>query len=60
MKLLVILLGLTAIATGLGGIFANLVYGKGFIAVLGLGISLATLCLGIILFYMGLREEWSS
>jgi len=58
-RLLLILIGLTAIVTGLGGVFANLFYGEGYIAALGIGISLATLCLGIILFYMGLREEWS-
>ena len=55
-----ILIGLTAIVTGLGGVFANLFYGEGYIAALGIGISLATLCLGIILFYMGLRDRWSS
>ena len=55
-----ILIGLTAITTGLGGVFANLFYGEGYIAALGIGISLATLCLGIILFYMGLRDRWSS
>ena len=59
MKLLVILFGLTAIVTGLGGVFANMVYGEGFIALLGLAISLTTVCLGLILIYMGLREEWS-
>jgi hypothetical protein len=35
------------------------VYGKGFIALAGLAISLTTLILGLILLYMGLREEWS-
>ena len=59
MKLLTILIGITAITTGLGGILANLFYGKGFIAVLGIGISLTTLCLGIILLYMGLSNKWS-
>jgi len=56
---LIILIGLTAITTGLGGILANMMYGKGFIAVLGLGISLTTLCLGLILLYMGLSNKWS-
>ena len=54
-----ILIGLTAIVTGLGGVFANIFYGEGFIAVLGLGISLTTMMLGLILLYMGLREEWN-
>jgi vacuolar-type H+-ATPase subunit I/STV1 len=59
MKLLTVLIGLTAIVTGLGGVFANLVYGEGYLAALGIGISLTTLMLGVILIYMGLREEWS-
>jgi hypothetical protein len=58
-RLLVIMVGLTAIVTGIGGVFANLFYGKGSIALYGMGISMATLCLGLILIYMGLREEWS-
>jgi hypothetical protein len=58
MRLLVILIGLTAIATGLGGVFANLIYGNGFIALLGLGVSLTTLALGLILVYIGLRDTW--
>jgi hypothetical protein len=58
-RLAAILIGLTAISTGLGGIIANLFYGEGYIAALGLGISLTTLMLGIILFIMGLRNKWS-
>jgi hypothetical protein len=53
------LIGLTAIATGLGGVFANLFYGEGYLAALGLGVSLSTLCLGMLLFIMGLRGRWS-
>jgi hypothetical protein len=56
---LIILIGLTAITTGLGGILANMMYGKGFIALLGLGISLTTMMLGLILLYMGLSNKWS-
>jgi len=59
MKLLVILIGLTAIVTGIGGVFANMVYGEGFIALLGMGVSLTTLMLGVILLYMGLSNKWS-
>ena len=59
MKLLVILIGLTAISVGIGGVFANLFYGECYTAVLGLGISLATLTLGVIVFYMGLSNKWS-
>jgi hypothetical protein len=59
MKLLVILFGLTAIVTGLGGVFANLFCGEGYLALAGLAISLTTLCLGLILFTMGLRGRWS-
>jgi vacuolar-type H+-ATPase subunit I/STV1 len=53
------LIGLAAITTGLGGVFANLVYGEGYLAALGLGISLVTLMLGLILIYMGLSNKWS-
>ena len=60
MRVLVILVGITAILVGIGGVFANMVYGEGSIALYGIGISLATLTLGLILIYMGLREEWSS
>ena len=59
MRLLVILIGLTAITTGLGGILANTVYGEGYLAALGLGVSLTTLTLGLILFIWGLRGRWS-
>jgi hypothetical protein len=55
-----VLIGITAILVGLGGVFANMVYGEGNIALFGIGISLTTLILGLILIYMGLREEWSS
>jgi vacuolar-type H+-ATPase subunit I/STV1 len=58
-RLLTILIGLTAITVGLGGVFANIAYGEGLIAAIGIGISLITLCLGVILLYMGLRKEWS-
>jgi hypothetical protein len=54
-----ILIGLTAISTGLGGIIANTFYGEGYLAALGLAISLTTLCLGLILVYMGLSSRWS-
>jgi hypothetical protein len=60
MRLLVILVGLAAMSVGISGVFANLFYGEGDIALYGIGISITTLCLGLILFYMGLREEWSS
>jgi hypothetical protein len=59
MRLAAILIGLTAISTGLGGVFANLFYGEGYIAALGLGISLSTLCLGMLLLIWGLRGRWS-
>jgi small neutral amino acid transporter SnatA (MarC family) len=52
------LIGLTAIATGLGGVFSNMFYGEGYLALLGLAISLATLALGLILFYTGVRGLW--
>jgi hypothetical protein len=55
----VILVGLTAITTGIGGVFANVFYGEGYIALLGLGISVTTLVLGLILFIMGLSNKWS-
>jgi len=54
-----ILVGLVAIATGLGGVFANLFYGEGYLALVGLAISLATLALGLILFYTGVRRRWN-
>jgi hypothetical protein len=56
----VLLIGLTAITVGLGGVFANLVYGEGYMAALGLGISLSSITLGLILFIWGLRGRWSS
>jgi hypothetical protein len=56
----VILVGLTAIAVAIGGVFSNMVYGEGYMAALGLGISVTTLCLGLILVYMGLRGRWNS
>jgi hypothetical protein len=58
-RLLVILVGLTAIITGIGGVFANLAYGEGHLALLGIGISLSTLTLGLIITYMGLSNTWS-
>jgi hypothetical protein len=57
-RLAIILVGLTAIVTGLGGVFANIFYGEGYLALAGLAISLATLVLGLILFYGGLRGLW--
>jgi len=54
-----ILVGLVAIATGLGGVFANMFYGEGYLALVGLAISLATLALGSILFLTGVRRLWS-
>jgi hypothetical protein len=54
----VILVGLTAVVTGIGGVFANLVYGEGHLALLGIGISLSTLTLGLIITYMGLSDKW--
>ena len=53
-----ILVGLVAIATGLGGVFSNMVYGEGYLALAGLSISLATLVLGSILFLTGVRRLW--
>jgi len=54
-----ILVGLVAIATGLGGVFANLFYGEGYLVLAGLAISLATLVLGSILFLTGVRRLWN-
>jgi len=34
-----VLIGLTAISVGLGGIFANLFFGEGYLALAGLAIS---------------------
>jgi len=53
-----VLIGLTAVFTGLGGVFANLFYGEGYLALAGLAVSLATLTLGLTLFYGGLRRLW--
>jgi hypothetical protein len=53
-----ILVGLVAIATGLGGVFANMFYGEGYLALVGLAISLTTLCLGLLLFITGVRGLW--
>jgi len=55
-----ILVGLAAISTGITGVFTNLLYGEGYLALAGLAVSLTTMMLGLILLYMGLREEWSS
>jgi vacuolar-type H+-ATPase subunit I/STV1 len=57
-RLIAILVGLAAIATGIGGVFANLVYGEGYLAALGLAVSLNSITLGLILVYMGLRDKW--
>jgi hypothetical protein len=54
-----ILVGLTAITTGLGGIIANLFYGEGYMAALGLAVSLSNITLGLILFAWGLRDRWT-
>ena len=59
MRLLIILVGLTAIVTGISGVFANLFYGEGFIALAGLAVSLSSITLGLILFIWGLRGRWS-
>jgi hypothetical protein len=59
MRLLTILIGLTAIVTGISGVFANLLYGEGYLALAGLAISFTTLTLGLILFIMGLRNKWN-
>jgi hypothetical protein len=59
MRLLVLLTGLAAISVGISGVFANLFYGEGYLALAGLAISFTTITLGLILFIMGLREEWS-
>jgi len=56
---LIILVGLTAIVTGISGVFANLFYGEGFIALAGLAVSLSSITLGLILFIWGLRGRWS-
>jgi uncharacterized transporter YbjL len=60
MRLIVILLGLTAISVGIGGVFANLFHGEGYLALAGLAISFTTLTLGLILFIMGVGEKWNS
>jgi phosphoglycerol transferase MdoB-like AlkP superfamily enzyme len=57
-NVLAVLIGLTAVLTGLGGVLANLFYGEGYLALAGLAVSLATLALGLILFYGGLRGLW--
>jgi hypothetical protein len=59
MRLLLIMVGLTAITTGLGGIIANTFYGEGYMAALGLAVSLSSITLGTILFIMGLSGRWS-
>jgi hypothetical protein len=53
-----VLIGLTAVVTGLGGVLANLFYGEGGLALAGLAVSLATLALGFMLFYGGLIGLW--
>ena len=55
-----ILVGLAAISTGITGVFTNLLYGEGYLALAGLAVSLSSVTLGLILFIWGLREEWSS
>jgi hypothetical protein len=57
-RLLVVLIGLAAISTGLGGVFSNLFYGEGYLALAGLAISFTTITLGLILFILGLRGRW--
>ena len=59
MRLLVLLVGLTAISVGLGGVFVNLFFGEGYLALAGLTISFTTITLGLILFIMGLRDKWN-
>jgi hypothetical protein len=58
MRLLVILVGLAAMSVGISGVFANLFYGEGYLALAGLAISLSTLSLGVILFITGVRSLW--
>jgi hypothetical protein len=57
-RLLLILVGLAAISTGLGGVFSNLFYGEGYLALAGLAISFTTITLGLIVLIMGLRGKW--
>jgi hypothetical protein len=59
-RLPLLLTGLTVTTVGLSGVFSNTVYGEGLTATLGIGISLVTLTLGLIITYMGLRAKWSS
>jgi formate-dependent nitrite reductase membrane component NrfD len=54
----VILVGLAAMSVGISGVFANLLYGEGYLALAGLAISFTSITLGLILFIMGLRNKW--
>jgi hypothetical protein len=57
-RAIVVLVALTAVATGIGGVFANAFYGDGCTALAGLAISLATLMLGLVLLAMGAMGAW--
>jgi hypothetical protein len=54
------LIALTAIAVGIGGVLANVFYGDGCTALAGLAISLTTLVLGLVLFAMGVTGKWTN
>ena len=54
------LIGLVAVVTGLGGVFANAFYGEGYLALAGLAVSLANVVLGFTLFYWRLAGLWRS
>jgi hypothetical protein len=53
------MIGLAAIAMGITGVFMNLLYGEGYMAALGIGVSLGNITLGLILFLWGARSTWS-
>jgi uncharacterized membrane protein len=57
-NVLATLIGLVAVVTGLGGVFANIFYGEGYLALAGLAVSLTNMVLGFILFYWGLMGLW--
>jgi hypothetical protein len=57
-NVLATLIGLVAVVTGLGGVFANIFYGEGYLALAGLAVSLTNIVLGFMLFYWGLTGLW--
>jgi len=57
-RTIIVLVALTAVATGIGGVFANAFYGEGCTALAGLAISLATLILGLVLLAMEVTGTW--